>query len=461
MGHAAIFLVVWLLVTAVQALPAVEYGRQAIRWAGAPEPQRWHDRIPYSVHAEYSLRWRSIPGMVVPGLQLHVNPFVGIVAVTLALAALVLRPRTREVRLLAVVALGGLLLALGRDTPVQGIAYKLIPLVEKARYPAMAVAICQVAIAALAALGLESWRAGGRSKALLWWLAIFAAAVAATYRTHKFPLDEHALWIAAVAIVLAVVLYRWRGAPAAVLALFLVEALNNPPPLQRRDIPGSFLKQMNDQADIAEYLKRQPGWFRVQVDSDVVPYNFGDWFGIEHFGGFVSAMPVKVQRLVGSQEALRLFGIRYYIARTPGDPAQVEVFQSRSGLKVFENPRIGEPLWAVHEQPCGGTDRLRMTSREPGSFVIDADLACGGMVVEGDPYFLGWRAWVDCKRVRIKEWEELLRAVPAEAGRHRIEFRYVPGSVYWGAGLSALGLVLAGLASAWERRRARAVVTSP
>ena len=29
------------------------------------------------------------------------------------------------------------------------------------------------------------------------------------------------------------------------------------------------------------------------------------------------------------------------------------------------------------------------------------------------------------------------------AGKHRVEFRYRPGSVYWGAGLTAMGLALA------------------
>jgi hypothetical protein len=33
---------------------------------------------------------------------------------------------------------------------------------------------------------------------------------------------------------------------------------------------------MEVQADIAAFLKQQPGWFRVSVDEAAVPYNFGD-----------------------------------------------------------------------------------------------------------------------------------------------------------------------------------------
>ena len=141
---AAICFVVCGVVSAVQALPAIEYGRQALRWSGTPEPQHWNDRIPYSVHAEYSLKTRSIPGMLVPGLAVHANSFIGIVALGLALAAVRLRWKSPDVRLCAFVAGFALLLALGSDTPVHWLAYRFIPFVEKARYPAMAVVLAQV-----------------------------------------------------------------------------------------------------------------------------------------------------------------------------------------------------------------------------------------------------------------------------------------------------------------------------
>ena len=452
-GQWAVFTVVWLLVAAVQMLPAVEYGRLALRWADAPEALRWHDRIPYSVHAKYSASLQAIPGMVFPGLGAHANPFVGIVAVTLALAALVLRRRSLEVRLFAMVALGGLLLALGSATPVHRIVYELIPMVEKARYPAFAVVICQAGLAVLAALGLEAWRQGGRSRTVLCCLPCFAVAAAAAYQTHRFPLDQRALLIAAVALALAAVLYwRPRGAVAAVLLLFLAEAYSNPPRLERRDVPGSYLKLMDDQADIAEFLKRQPGWFRVMAGQDEVPYNFGDWFGIEQYGGYLASLTLNIHDILGHAETPRLLGIRYTIARAPANPSQRAVFQSRSGLNVYQDPRIADPLWAVHDAPCAGADRLRMAARVPNAFAIEADLACPGLVVEGDPYFPGWRAWVDGKRVPIRESEGVVRAVPVEAGSHRIEFRYVPGSVWWGAGLSVIGLLTAALASVLERR---------
>ena len=96
--HALLWLLIFGLVTAFQVLPAVEYGKQAVRWAGGPEPLHWNEKVPFSVHAEYGLQLRSIPGMAIPGFSLHANPFVGIVAVSLALAAIGLGWRSRNVR---------------------------------------------------------------------------------------------------------------------------------------------------------------------------------------------------------------------------------------------------------------------------------------------------------------------------------------------------------------------------
>jgi len=386
-----LFWITCLLVSGLQTLPALEYARQAVRWAGAAEdPLRWHDQVPFAVHALYSLPVRGIAAMVIPGKSddLPVNPYTGVVVVILAAAAL--RRRTREVKLLAAVVAAGLILALGSHTPIYRAVYALVPLVEKARSPGMAIVLAQLGIAALAAVGL------GRSR----WLS-------------------YAAW-----------------------ALFLVEAVGAAPHFGLRD----RLPPMREQADIAAYLKGQPGWFRVEVDENAIPYNFGDWFGIEHFGGYVASMPEKIFNLVGHDSARRLFGIQYRIGRQPSVPVQVPVFESLSGLKVFRDPRIGQPL----RSSCG---EASVFLRKPDEFIIDADMRCDGLVVTGDPSAPGWRAWVDRRRVPIRESEGLLRAVAVPAGRHRIEFRYRPASVYWGAAWTMLGVILTALTCILEARQ--------
>jgi hypothetical protein len=383
--YAAIFGAVWLGIGAAQILPAIEYGKQVVRWAGAPEPLHWNERVPFSEHAKYSLGWPSVAGIVVPGISEHANPYVGVVAVGLALLAIWRREKVRQAGWLAAVAIGGLALALGKDFPPYWLIWRFVPMVEKAREPAFAIVLCQAGIAALAALGASTLRRG-----LVW----------------------------------------------AALALFLVEAVNDAAHLARFDRPGSYASMIEKQRDIAEFLKRQPGWFRVELDEEVVPYNFGDLHGIEQFGGLVSSMPERTLRLLGHEETPRLFGIQYYVRRAPSNPAQVEVFRSSSGLRVFRDPRVSEPMWTLRTEPCAGADRLASRLRTPGYVVVEAELACPGLIVVGNAFYPGWRARVDGRRTPVQE-VAAVRAVRAAGGRHLVEFLYRPASVYWGFSIAA------------------------
>jgi hypothetical protein len=232
---------------------------------------------------------------------------------------------------------------------------------------------------------------------------------------------------------------------AAVFILFLAEAVGAAPRLALLDRPGGYLKAMEAQADIAAFLRQQPEWFRVSVDEAAVPYNFGDWWGIEEFGGYVVSLPRNVFRKVGSDEARKLFGIRYHVAREPARPGQVRVFDSRSGLKVYRDPEIAQPLWSS----CGAADQFHIVVREPDRFAVEADMSCAGLMVSGDPRLSGWRASVDGNRGVIQEYAGVVRAVAVPAGRHRIEFRYRPVSLYWGAACTGLGLLVAAWAFRW------------
>jgi hypothetical protein len=267
----------------------------------------------------------------------------------------------------------------------------------------MAIVLCQVGIAVLAALGASLCRRG---------------------------------WIVALAF-----------------GLFLAEAVYDAPRLARFDRPGSYAALVRGQSDIAEFLKAQPGWFRVDFDDGDVPYNFGNLYGIEQFGGVGSSLPVRTHRWLGNPEAPRLFGVRYRVARRPSEPAQQEVFRSRSGIAVYRDPRIADPLWTWRNVACAVPDRLRVVSRQPEVFVIEADLACPALVVAGDSYYPGWRAWVDGERRPVQELDSV-RAVRAGAGRHTIEFRYHPASVYWGLGLTLLGFSVV-VFFCWRQRAAR------
>ena len=331
--HAAIFVAVWLLVSAVQVLPAIEYAKQSLRWAGAPEPLRWGQPVPYDVHAHYSLGWPSVGGIVWPGISLHANPHVGFVAIALALAALWYRRRDACVRWLA---LGGARRsAAGARQGLPGILADL----------------------PLRAHGGEGARTGHGDRAL-------SGGHRRAGRPGRGCVPSR--------------MARLRGSAVLALALFLGEAVYDAPHLGRFDRPGSYTATIRGQSDIAQFLKAQPGWFRVDFDDNDVSYNFGNLYAIEQFGGVGSSLPVRTHRMLGNAETPRLFGIRYRVARKPSNPAQEEVFRSRSGLSVFRDPRIDDPLWTWRDAPCAAPDRLRVISRVPDVFVVEADLACPG-----------------------------------------------------------------------------------
>ena len=398
-AYFGLFLLIWLAVAAAQILPSIEYGRQALRWAGAPEPLHWNERVPYAEHARYSLGWPSVAGMIIPGISLHANPYVGLVAMGLAMAAIYRRWKERYVRWIAAVATGGLLLALGGDFPPYWLLWRFVPMVEKAREPAFAIVLCQVGIATLGAIALTSF---GRR-----WLP----------------------WLA--------------------LALFLGEASNDAAHLGRFDRPGSYTQLIASQQDVAEFLHRQPGWFRVDFDEAAVPYNFGDLHGIEQFGGQVSSMPERIHDLLGHAETPARFGIQYHVGTTPSGPGQEEVFRSRSGLRVFRDARIAEPFSVLRPQPCSGPDRFRSVSRAPDRTEVEAELGCPGLLLVGDAFYPGWRARVDGRRVPVQE-VYAVRAVPLEAGRHQVEFSYRPAAVYWGFCIACAALVLVVLLASQE-----------
>jgi hypothetical protein len=244
------------------------------------------------------------------------------------------------------------------------------------------------------------------------------------------------------------------------------------------------LQKFTSNQEVVDFLRWQPGPFRIDVDADSVPYNFGDWHELDQFNGYMASLPENLSRaalLVSSQE--QLYGVAYTVTRKAEAPAGAELaFEARNGLKVYRLPNAFPRVWAVHRvsrikpgdraedhpdprneafvpgQPpaletCTGTDDVRLIGRSSGRLNIVADLACKGMVVVSDNYFPGWKATVDGKPAEIHAAYLSLRGVVVPAGRHRIDMHYRPASVIAGAVLTALGLLLAAALTVWEARR--------
>jgi hypothetical protein len=75
-----------------------------------------------------------------------------------------------------------------------------------------------------------------------------------------------------------------------------------------------------------------------------------------------------------------------------------------------------------------------------------------GYLVLLDSHFPGWRAYRDKNEVEILRANYAFRAVPVEAGRHQVEFRYAPLSFYAGLYCTCAALVLGLVSLFWKRR---------
>jgi hypothetical protein len=258
-----------------------------------------------------------------------------------------------------------------------------------------------------------------------------------------------------------------------------------------RHAPGRahLVDALAGSADLVSFLRGQPRPFRVHVNEKDVPFNFGDWHGIETTGGYQAGVILNsFDSHLHTPQVQRLMGARYYLAKAPQREDQRLVFEDPGGLKLFENPDVLPRTWAVHRllvakttlevsdfilnksellrtsapirdaslslEQCSAADQLQLVENRPARTVIDAELGCRGMVVVSDVHFPGWQATVDGRRAEIHEVYGFLKGVVVEGGRHRIEMIYRPRSVYTGGAMTAAGAALA-LAAALSGLRKR------
>jgi hypothetical protein len=501
---AAIFLLFTMFVGAAQILPALEYGSRAIRWVGAPDAIDWNQRVPYSVHSEFSLQASSLLGILTPGIFRHENPFIGVTAVSLALLGLALGWRHRTVRVLAAIALGGLLYSLGRDNVFYGLLYALVPMIEKAREPAFAIFLFHFGVAALAAYGCDELRKGEVWLRRAAFVLVTAGSLTlmlclgmAMANRYQITFDQRVVLTGFTSLLLSGILYgAYRGnlssgsRSVCVVGLLLVELGYGSGPALSEMAQAKNLQTLNRGSDAAAFIRSQSPHARVEVDDEDLPYNFGDWHGLNDMGGYLVSVPRNTWRMGALADLRALYGVAYSVTKKPPSGAQQLAYESPSGLKVYRNTGAFPRLWTVHEtvsirhgggvesgldlhktafmaapapqlESCPGEDQVRIVEYLPSRVVIETDMKCKGIVVLSDNDYPGWRASVDNLQADILPAYISMRGVAVPAGHHRIEMDYRPVSVFLGATLTVQGLLAAAALAAWDVRRSRGRPADP
>jgi len=484
------------LTSGLQTLPAYEYGRLALRWAGAGA-QAWNEPVPYFVHGQYSFTPAALLGLVLPGRFQHVNPFIGVTALSLALFALACAWKSHPpVRLCGVIALLGLLFSLGGENVFHGLLYSVVPVFGKARVPVRALVIFNLGVAPLIAFGLDALRDEPRSiwlRRMTWCLVAVALGIFAVSGgfsiAGRLSLDAPVMFTGLAAALLAALLAAWRAQAIGVRALAVSLALVSLFELGR--VSGARMTNLRDAGrpsllaalrandDVAAFLRGQAKPLRVDVSDEDIPSNFGDWHSIDTLGGYMAGVTANIFQL-GTQvpRVQDLLAVNFRVARKPSRPDQQLVFLGSSGVNVYRNPAALPRARVVHElvrvpsyqelgklhtdesfdlqrqaamlgpppelERCEGAEEpVSFAAMRPSRVVLDATLRCRGMVVLADTAFPGWKAKVDGRPAPIHEISGALRGVVVERGSHRIEMTYRPASVTLGALMTLTGLLAA------------------
>lgn len=500
---AAIFLLFFIASAGPQIFPAFEYGKTAKRWVGSEQdPIDWTTPVPYYVHRTYSFGPASLLGILIPGIHRHTSPLLGVTGFTAALLGLALCWRSDfRVRLFACVGLGGILMALGGNSLLHGMLYSWAPMFEKARSPNMAVVLFGFAGSVLAAFGFDA--ATGVESPLrdlwtrraIWSNTIFAILLLLAFgawgmfRGFDAGPDDRPLIPAMIALLVAAALVGFRNgsigrvALGAGLILFALTELGNEAPFgmphQSEPKRQSQLAPLSAHNDIAQFLKKEPQPVRINVDDQLIPYNFGDWHGIDQMGGYLASITSNLTRLdLNSPHARQLFAVTHSVGKAPIEPDWKLVFTGSSGINVYRNPHRNPRAWTVHKVmpldkegdakhvlnhpdmdvstlafvigkplnvPPGGVcglDTTTIENYEPTRVVVDAQLGCGGLLVLADTYFPGWEVKVDGKSEQVLEVYGVVRGVVLGAGKHRVEFSYQSSAIRFGV-ISCVGSCLA------------------
>jgi len=474
--HAVVFAMFTGLTAAFQALPSYEYGKLALRWVSLADPVSWNEKVPYLVHAQFSLAPLGILGTFLAGFQRHANPFLGWTALSLVVLGIAAGWQRPVVRILALTGLGGLVFAFGANSMVHGVLYSVLPVVDKARNPAMAIFLVHLAAAPLVAFGLDALR---ENWSLVWTRrfliggagagAFLLLVLLALVQTGNARPDTHAgvamAGVAALLAAAAAAAFTRQGIGAGALAAALtgvalleLSAWSAPFLVNRRDEARmQALRRLAENSDIVEFLRKQEQPLRVDVDDKEIPHNFGDWHGIEQSGGYLASLTSNIfQMQIHAERGRKLFAVNYAIARAATRPDQQLVFEGASGLKVFRNPDVLPRVRFVPGEKCGSSGEARILESHPGWTRIETQATCAGMAVLAETWYPGWKAAVDGSPVAVQQVDGALRGVAVEAGVHVIEMRFRPASVYVGAALSAAGMFCA-IAMSVLLRGARAV----
>ncbi len=127
------------------------------------------------------------------------------------------------------------------------------------------------------------------------------------------------------------------------------------------------------------------------------------------------------------------------------DPRQSLILANGVGLSAVDGAQREE-------------ESVKIIEYKPENIVIDVSAKEDGYLLLTDSWYPGWVARVDGLEEPIERGDYIFRAVRVRPGTHRVEMAYRPLSLYFGAALGFIGLLILGGIYFWSRRVQRVVV---
>lgn len=151
-------------------------------------------------------------------------------------------------------------------------------------------------------------------------------------------------------------------------------------------------------------------------------------------------------------------------ARQPGGLRNVAVVEAKpdevAALDALSAGLASPPQSRLPPQQADHAEICRIVRYRPGQVEIEAQLYCPGLVVLADQFYPGWVLEVATDGGPPRRWPVLrtnrvMRGAWLPAGRHRLIYRYRPGTFLVGATVSGLAWAAWAVAAGWRLARGR------
>jgi Bacterial membrane protein YfhO len=474
------------LIAAAQLIPSIELSRLTYREGGL----RFEEAAQYAV-SPLNLWTFFVPGLFgdarddsfrLSGLYWEQYGYVGLLPAALAIVGVVVKRRSPHVPLIGAITAASYGLVLGRNTPLFGWVFAVVPGMSYFRFPTRFLVFVDIGICLLAGFGLAAFleALAGLRRSLL--AAVLIAVTAVDLWTHQMKQVPQVEW------------RRWL-APIDTVRILSEARAAVPEPWRYYALDASLVH--------AQTYHAAHGW-----SGDLTPYlelrallqpSFNLLFGFEAPDGYANLVPRGYEAIWGSEKQvgirstrhletgdleptlakmLRLFNVRYVLSVVPLRSAALRaIARSGEGVEVYEvrdpQPRafvVGEAVYAASDvevlrvltapdfdttnqavvaaadlrlpADAGSSTNVRVVDRGNTELTLHASLARPGLLVVSEGYYPGWRAEVDGVAAAIVPTNGMMRGVVVPAGEHRIVFRFRSHAIAVGFLISGLAIIV-------------------